>query len=118
MAKKTAKGPGPTARDIGIDVEPPKAACKDQHCPFHGKLSVRGTMLDGIVTSTKMQGTAVVQREYLRYIPKFERYEKRTSKYLAHSPPCLQTKQGDRVTIAECRPLSKRVSFVIIENRH
>lgn len=118
MARKTEKQPGPAARDIGIDVEPPKSACKDKHCPFHGRLSVRGTMLDGVVTSTKMQGTAIVQREYLRYIPKFERYEKRTSKYLAHSPPCLQAKQGDRVTIAECRPLSKRVSFVIIENRH
>jgi len=118
MASKTRKSSGPAVRDIGIDVEQPKVACKDQHCPFHGKLSVRGTMLDGTVTSTKMQGTAIVQREYLRYIPKYERYEKRTSKYLVHSPPCLQTKQGDRVKIAECRPLSKRVSYVIIENKH
>jgi small subunit ribosomal protein S17 len=64
-----------------------------------------------------MQSTVVVRREYMRFIPKYERYEKRTSKYLAHAPPCLQTKAGDTVTIMECRPLSKRVSYVMIENK-
>jgi small subunit ribosomal protein S17 len=54
----------------------------------------------------------------MRYLPKFERYEKRTSKYLAHAPPCFQTKPGDKVSIMECRPLSKKVSYVIIENKH
>jgi small subunit ribosomal protein S17 len=105
-----------SARDIGLDVEKPKGACKDSHCPFHGQLSIRGTVLSGTVVSTKMQTTVAVEREYMRYLPKFERYEKRTSKYLAHAPPCLQTKIGDKVRIMECRPLSKRVSYVVIEN--
>jgi len=53
----------------------------------------------------------------MRYVQKYERYEKRTSKYLAHAPPCLQAKAGATVTIMECRPLSKRVSYVMIENK-
>jgi len=113
--RKVASGAG--QRDIGLDVEPPKTTCKDQHCPYHGKLSVRGTVLNGTVISTKMQSTVIVQREYKKFVPKFERYEKRTSKYLAHSPPCFQTKLGDEVTIMECRPLSKKVSYVVVENK-
>jgi small subunit ribosomal protein S17 len=118
MAEKAKKPAGPSHKDIGIDVEAPKGACKDQHCPFHGHLSVRGTILSGEVVSTKMQGTVVIEREYMRFLPKFERYEKRTSKYAAHAPPCFQTKLGDKVSIMECRPLSKKVSYVIIENKH
>jgi len=118
MAEKTKKPASTGARDIGIDVEAPKTTCKDQHCPFHGQLSVRGTILSGTVVSTKMQSTVIVQREYMRTIPKYERQEKRTSSYLAHAPPCFQTKMGDKVSIMECRPLSKKVSYVIIENKH
>ncbi len=108
---------GPAAIDIGLDVRPPESTCQDKHCPFHGTLPVRGAVITGTVVSAKMQGTVVVEREYLRYRPKFERYEKRTSKYLAHSPPCISPKAGDDVTIMECRPLSKRVSFVVIEKK-
>jgi small subunit ribosomal protein S17 len=64
-----------------------------------------------------MQGTVVVEREYMRRLPKYERLEKRTSRYLAHAPACLQAKVGDEVLIMECRPLSKRVSYVIVENK-
>jgi small subunit ribosomal protein S17 len=117
MAEKVKKTAKPGVRDIGLDVEEPKGTCKDNHCPFHGRLRVRGTVLSGTVVSAKMQSTVVIQREYMRYMPKFERYEKRTSKYLAHAPPCLQTKLGDEVRIMECRPLSKRVSYVVIENK-
>ena len=103
------------ARDIGVDVPAPKAECADPHCPFHGGFSVRGQIIDGQVVSTKMERSARVQREYLRYVPKYERYEKRTSSYNVHAPPCLSVQVGDRVKIMECRPLSKTVSFVVIE---
>jgi len=107
----------PGVRDIGIDVPPPARTCQDRHCPFHGTLPVRGGILDGVVVSTKMQQTVVVEREYLRYLPKFERFEKRTSRYFAHEPPCLELQVGNRVQIAECRPLAKNVSFVVIAKR-
>jgi small subunit ribosomal protein S17 len=83
----------PTARDIGIDVTPPKDSCEDPKCPFHGKLSVRGQMIDGVVVSNKMTNTVVVTRERFRYVPKYERYEKRTSRQNAHNPPCMIQKK-------------------------
>jgi small subunit ribosomal protein S17 len=104
-------------KDIGIDVDPPATECNDTNCPFHGSLPVRGQMIEGTVVSVKMDRTAVVERKYLRYQKKYERYEKRTSRYSAHSPECIGTKVGDRVTIVECRPLSKTVSFVIVERK-
>jgi small subunit ribosomal protein S17 len=59
----------------------------------------------------------VVEREYLHYVPKYMRYERRRSRIHAHNPPCINAKVGDRVKIAECRPISKTVSFVVIEKR-
>ncbi len=123
--EKTAAAPeaprnAPTAsgaRDIGIDVPLPEKTCTDEHCPFHGKLSVRGQLLEGVVVSTKMQRTAVIEREYLRYIQKFERFEKRTRRMNVHAPPCLGLGVGDRVTVMECRPLAKTVHFVAIRNQ-
>ncbi|MDD1771028.1 MAG: 30S ribosomal protein S17 [Methanomassiliicoccales archaeon] len=105
------------AKDIGIDVKAPEATCTDIHCPFHGKLSVRGQVIDGVVVSDKMKNTAVVERNFLAFDSKYERYVKKTSRYSAHCPPCLGVKTGDSVKVVECRPLSKTVSFVIVEKR-
>ena len=102
-------------RDIGLDVTPPKEECDDPKCPFHGKLSVRGQVFDGVVVSDKMTDTVVVLREFEKKVPKYERYEKRRSKVHAHNPPCIKAKEGDVVKIAECRPLSKTKSFVVVE---
>jgi small subunit ribosomal protein S17 len=104
------------AHDIGLDVRAPKARCDDRHCPFHGRLPLRGQVLEGTVVSTAMQRTAVVERTLLHFVPKFERYEKRRRRYLAHAPACLHVAVGHRVRIAETRPLSKLVSFCIVED--
>ena len=101
--------------DIGIGAKAPKKTCDDQDCPFHGRLSVRRKLLDGRVVSAKMMKTVTVERDYLHYISKYLRYEKRRSRIMAHSPPCLEVREGDRVRIAECRPISKEVAFVVIE---
>ncbi|MBS7632477.1 30S ribosomal protein S17 [Candidatus Bathyarchaeota archaeon] len=93
----------------------PKKTCSDRNCPFHGELPVRGRVLDGIVASSKMDKTVVVERDYLQYVPKFMRYERRRSRIPSHNPPCIDAKEGDRVRIAECRPISKTVSFVVME---
>ena len=104
------------ARDIGLDVRAPKTRCDDRHCPFHGRLPLRGQVLEGTVVSVAMQRTAVIERTLLHYVPKFERYEKRRRRYLAHAPPCPNVTVGHQVRIAETRPLSKLVSFCIVED--
>ena len=71
----------------------------------------------GKVISAKMQKTIVIQKERMRMIPKYERIQRSTSRYTAHLPPCIDVTEGDEVMIMECRPLSKSVSFVVIENR-
>lgn len=111
MAKKKEK----EARNIGINVKPPSESCNDKNCPFHGSLSVRGQIITGVVYSTKMRNSILVKKDYLRFIPKYERYERRTSKYSAHCSPCMKVEVGDEVRIAECRPISKTISFVTIE---
>ncbi len=104
-------------RDIGIDVWLPEKECEDENCPFHGKLPVRGQIIEGVVVSDKAPKTVVVLRSYLKKIRKYERYEKRRSKIHAHNPPCMDAKVGDVVKVAECRPLSKTKSFVVVEKK-
>lgn len=115
--KKIRRAVADKRRDIGIDVEGPKKPCDDKHCPFHGQLPVRGQIIEGTVVSDKMDRSIVVLREYLHYIPKYERYEKRKSRYLVHNPPCLEIKVGDKVKVMECRPISKHISYVAIEGK-
>jgi len=93
----------------------PQKTCDDENCPFHGSLRVRGRVLQGVVVSAKMNKTVIVRCNFQKYVPKFKRYERRHSHIPAHSSPCLEIGETDRVRIAECRPLSKTVSFVVVE---
>jgi small subunit ribosomal protein S17 len=102
-------------RNIGVDVKTPSEICSDKNCPFHGTLSVRGQIIVGVVKSNKMQDSILVKRNFMHYVQKYERYEKRTSTFAVHCPPCIKTQVGDKVRIAECRPISKTISFVTIE---
>lgn len=100
---------------MSLTFKKPKKTCDDVNCPFHGELSVRGRVLEGVVVSAKMDKTVIVERDYLLYVPKFKRYERRRSRIPSHNPPCIDVKEGDRVTIAESRPVSKTVMFVVVE---
>ena len=100
---------------MAFTFEKPRKTCDDRNCPFHGTLSTRGRVMEGVVVSAKMDKTVVVRRDYLKYVPKFKRYERRHGHIPAHSPPCLNVEEGNRVKIVECRPLSKTVSFVVVE---
>jgi small subunit ribosomal protein S17 len=100
---------------MAFSFKKPRKACDDRNCPFHGTISTRGRVMDGVVVSAKMDKTVVVRRDYLKYVPKFKRYERRHGHIPVHSPPCLDVKKGSRVKIVECRPISKTVSFVVVE---
>ncbi len=102
--------------NAGLDVAAPKKKCQDERCPFHGRIKVRGRLLSGRAVSTEGKGFVVVQMEYLHMVGKFNRGERRRSRISAHLPPCIEVSDGDQVTIGECRPLSKTVSFVVVES--
>jgi small subunit ribosomal protein S17 len=93
----------------------PKKTCNDMNCPFHGNLKVRTRIFKGTVISDKMDKTVIINRDFLHFVPKFKRYERRRGRIHSHNPPCIDAKEGDFVTIAECRPISKTVSFVVVE---
>ena len=100
---------------MSLTFRKPKKTCQDMNCPFHGELPIRGRVLEGVVVSAKMDKTVVVERDYLSYISRFKRYERRHSRIPSHNPPCIEAKEGDHVIIAESRPISKTVSFVVVE---
>lgn len=102
-------------RNIGVPVRPPTHECNDPECPFHSTLSVRGRLLEGVVIKNNMRKTVIVRRDYHHYVPKYLRYERRHRLIAAHNPPCIDADIGEKVKIMECRPLSKSVSFVVIE---
>ncbi|MHA1683376.1 MAG: 30S ribosomal protein S17 [Promethearchaeota archaeon] len=105
------------AKNIGIDVVAPEEECDDKNCPFHGNISLRGRLFEGVVTSTKRDKTITVRRDRLFKIKKYRRYERRNSTQSVHCPPCIHVDEGDTVFFMESRKISKTVSSVVIENR-
>ena len=49
----------------------------DKKCPFTGNVSIRGRILTGVVKTHKMNRTLIMKMDYLHYIKKYQRYEKR-----------------------------------------
>ena len=99
---------------LGLNVKMPEKECKDNNCPFHGSLSVRGKVFDGEIV-TKNGKTATVKWQYYHHVPKYERYMRKNTKVMVHCPTCLDLEVGDKVKIGETRPISKGKSFVVIE---
>ena len=102
-------------QNIGLDVKAPSRECEDKHCPFHGSLSIRGKLFDGKVTGSKARQTITLQKDAPIYFSKFKRYARGTSTIHAHVPGCIDVETGDQVLTAECKPLSKSVSYVVVE---
>lgn len=77
--------------------------------------TTNGRVLRGTVVATAMQDTCTVAVE--RYIkhPKYKKYLRRTKKYLVHDAGNT-AKVGDKVEIAEVRPISKRKHFSLVKN--
>lgn len=67
----------------------------------------------GVVSSDKMQKTVVVRVDRLVRHPKYRRYVRRTSKFMAHDEKGAQI--GDKVRIIESRPLSARKRWRVVE---
>lgn len=72
--------------------------------------------LRGVVVSTKMKDTvSVLVTRYVKH-PKYKKYRTLSKKYLAHNPGNTVS-EGQTVTIRECRPLSKRKHFEVVETK-
>ena len=67
----------------------------------------------GTVSSDKMQKTVVVQVDRLVRHPKYRRYVRRTSRFMAHDE--MGATVGDKVRIVETRPLSARKRWRVVE---
>ena len=67
----------------------------------------------GRVESSKMDKTVSVAIERLIKHPVYGKYIRRTGKVLAHDA-ANECKAGDRVAIAECRPISKNKSWSVV----
>ncbi|GMF61353.1 unnamed protein product [[Candida] boidinii] len=106
-------------KDVGLGFKTPKTAIEgsyiDKKCPFTSTISIRGKILTGTVVSTKMHRTIIIRRDYLHYIPKYNRYEKRHKNLAAHLSPAFRVREGDVVTVGQCRPLSKTVRFNVLK---
>ncbi len=104
-------------RDIGLNVKTPKEEPRegDKKNPFNGTLPVRGKLFEGKVVKAKGKDTVVLQKEAPVYFSKFKRYARGKSTIHAHVPGCIDVSSGDHVLTAECRPISKSVSYVVIE---
>lgn len=104
-------------RNIGLNVKSPKNQPDndDKKNPFNGTLSIRGKLFEGKVVKTKAKNTVVIQKESPVYFSKFKRYARGKNSIHAHVPTNLIVNEGDTVIAAECRPLAKSVSFVVVE---
>ncbi len=69
--------------------------------------------LTGRVVSTKMQKTVAVEIERLVKHPTYGKFIRRTTKLLAHDENS-ESRDGDLVKIAPCRPLSRRKSWRVV----
>ncbi len=80
------------------------------------KKKTRGDMMTkiGVVVSDKMDKTVVVAVENLVKHGMYQKYIKRTNKFLAHAEN-NDVNVGDRVVIEETRPLSKRKRWNVRE---
>jgi small subunit ribosomal protein S17 len=68
----------------------------------------------GRVVSDKADKTVSVAIERLIKHPVYGKYIRRTTKVLAHDGT-NECKVGDRVSISECRPISKNKSWSVVD---
>ena len=102
---ETAASGGAPAKEVGSRVEASAVG-------IAGERGNRAQKV-GIVSSDKMQKTIVVRVDRLVKHPKYRRYVRRTSKFMAHDE--VGATIGDKVRIVETRPLSARKRWRVVE---
>jgi len=79
------------------------------------KVEAKGSArtLKGKVVSNKMEKTIAVEIERLIKHERYGKYIRRTTKLLEHDVN-KEAREGDTVSIAPCRPLSRRKSYKLV----
>ena len=72
-------------------------------------------ILQGVVVSDKQDKTVVVSVERQVMHPVYKKFVKKSKKFSAHDEN-NQYKVGNRVSIEECRPISKNKSWTVISS--
>jgi len=80
--------------------------------PQQKKRTLTATKI-GVVVSDKADKTRTVAVEYQQQHPKYGKFLRRDAKFMAHDEK-NESRIGDRVEIAGCRPLSKNKSWRIV----
>lgn len=96
------------AQSAGVDAQAGNAAGTEA-----GKRGGRRSEKVGVVASDKMEKTCVVRVDRLIKHPKYRRYVRRTSKFMAHNEQGATV--GDKVRIVETRPLSAHKRWRVVE---
>ena len=95
------------AQGAGVDAQAGNAAGTESG--KHGRRSEK----IGVVASDKMEKTCVVRVDRLIKHPKYRRYVRRTSKFMAHNEKGATI--GDKVRIVETRPISAHKRWRVVE---
>lgn len=106
------------SRNIGVPgVTPPKSECQDPACPYHGTTKIRGKITKGVVVSKKSRNTIIIRQDYVQFVKKYQRYERRNSRLSCHLPECLRNEieLGDMVRVGESRKISKTKAFIVLD---
>lgn len=76
---------------------------------FSGKVNIRGKLITGVIKTVKMKNTIIIRKDYLHYIKKYNRFEKRHKNTPVHVSPAFRVKQGDEILAGQCRRALKMV---------
>ena len=68
--------------------------------PVAGNVNIRGKLITGVIKTTKMKNTIIIRKDYLHYIKKYNRFEKRHKNTPVHVSPAFRVKQGDEILAA------------------
>lgn len=72
-------------------------------------------ILEGNVVSAKTDKTVTVRVERRFMHPMYKKYIKSSSKYTAHDETNA-CKEGDKISIIECRPISKTKRWMVVNS--
>ena len=72
--------------------------------------------LTGIVVSIKMKDTIIVEVNQFKKAPKYGKFVKRSKRFKVHDEGNKKV-LGEKVTIQECRPISKHKHFRVVSSQ-